>query len=225
VRIGGCPPFGFAGAHNSIFRPSVIATTITLSWRLGLEIDAALRELIGKSEFYATYVGLIIAIRLFCARYWVWRNERRVRIEAQGAFDVPLKLSLTPKLIDQMGSARVCIVSVENEGARNINNCQVTVDDHYVCAPFDLRPDEPSKHIAIFHFVGPHGMDAVIHPWSKLTGDWIQPVSLRLRLQKADYEIRVVADDSSPQNMRVQVRFNGDWSVTRIALQKSRGLL
>ncbi len=198
----------------------VVLGLIALGWatlllpRAGVSFDVSpLQALVENSTTYAVLFGSIVVIQLVCAPYWVWKEEHLKRKTAEEAISPSATLSLMPGIIPQE-EGRCALVLVENVGAHNLNNCQVTVDNHLVCRPVSLRPQE-WRPVPIFHFTGE--MTGIITPWSNLTGVWAISSRLQIRLQNSDYKIRLLADDATPKSMTVRVALDGDWSVVAIS--------
>ncbi len=199
----------------------VILGLIALGWaglllpRAGMSFNAGpLQELLENPATYAVLFGSIVGVRLFCAPYWVWKEEYLKRKTAEEAVAPRVSFSLMPEIIHEEGG-RCALVLIKNVGAHSLSNCQVTVDNFPVCRSFSLRPDE-TKHIPIFQFTGENGTMGTITTWSNITGVWARS-DLVIRLQNAEYKVRVLADDSMPRSMTVRAALNGDWSVVPIA--------
>ena len=57
--------------------------TILLMPRLGMTVDASgLKTLLSDPTFYAILFGLIVAMRLICAPYWIWCDQRDAKKKA-----------------------------------------------------------------------------------------------------------------------------------------------
>jgi hypothetical protein len=83
IRLVLCTAWGHSAslARNTIFYAVVIVgAAIFLAPILGMTIEAAgLLSLLRNPTFYAGLFGAIILSRLFCAPYWIWR-EQQVKI-------------------------------------------------------------------------------------------------------------------------------------------------
>lgn len=62
----------------------IIGAAISVVAGFGMAIDASeLLALLSNPKFYAILFGSIVLLRLLCAPYWIWKEEREARLKAE----------------------------------------------------------------------------------------------------------------------------------------------
>lgn len=61
-----------------------MGAAIWLLPRFGMMVDSsALLAILNNPQFYAILFGSVVCVRLICAPYWVWKDEKDARIKAE----------------------------------------------------------------------------------------------------------------------------------------------
>jgi hypothetical protein len=156
----------------------IIGAAIWLLPVFGMTVNlSALLSIFAVPQFYAILFWSIVIVRLICAPYWIWKDERKARIVAEEAAKPQMNTSLiTNSEADIRGKlyAKEFLIFVENTGYHNLSNCQVTMADRnmtepkHLCTPFALRPFEKNRIPIIKFKYSPKSQSAEAYPWVNL---------------------------------------------------------
>jgi hypothetical protein len=109
-----------------IFFAFVIAGVATLLVpNFGMTIDMTdLVNILKTPAIYAILFGSIILVRLICAPYWVWREERAARTMAEGEFSDDIRKNIDLKISALSAPAKTALYCLADGsiGLHQLNN-------------------------------------------------------------------------------------------------------
>jgi hypothetical protein len=111
---------------------------------------------------------------------------------------------------------RYAIASVSNRSDKTVKNCQISLWKYFVCAPFDLRPGQ-NHTVPIIELVDWCG-GSYAQCWTYMnSGNGWTKSEIRWMPKLGDYDLKLIADDIPPFQVKVNLSFASDWKVTKLS--------